>query len=37
LLVGFGLHFKDGGVAFAFFIASIAGGLVIPYLLFIGS
>jgi len=27
LLVGFGLHFKDGGVNLGFFIASIAGGL----------
>ena len=34
LLAGFGLHFEDEGVNVGFFIASIAGGLVIPYLLF---
>jgi hypothetical protein len=34
LLVGFGFHFQDGGINLGFFIASIAGGLVIPYLLF---
>jgi hypothetical protein len=37
LMVGFGLHFHDEGANFGFFIASIAGGLVIPYLLFRGS
>ncbi len=37
LLVGFAFHFQNEGVNFGFFIASIAGGLVIPYLLFRGS
>lgn len=37
LVVGFLLHFQDEGVNVGFFIASIAGGLVIPYLLFRGS
>ncbi len=34
LAVGLGLHFQNGGINFGFFIAGIAGGLVIPYLLF---
>jgi hypothetical protein len=33
LRVGFGLHFKNGIAIIGFFIASIAAGLVIPYLL----
>jgi hypothetical protein len=37
LIVGFGLHFKDGASIIGFFIASIAIGLAIPYLLFRGS
>ena len=34
LLVGFALHFKDVGAIIGFFIASIAIGLAIPYMLF---
>ncbi len=37
LVGGFGLHFKDGGIVLGYFIASIAGGLAIPHLLYRGS
>lgn len=34
LVVGLGLHFQNMGINFGFFVAGVAGGLVIPYLLF---